>query len=140
MFAFRTQFDDIPSVDLECKDPSLTKQCFKDDCDVNQILEFHMQGGDLPPDPGIFMDCCDAPSFLQAQNMVLNARYAFDSLDAKIRARFDNSPEKLLSFLDDASNVDEAVRLGILEYAAVSPEANSVGSKPTESQPTSSPT
>ncbi len=34
-------------------------------------------------------------------------------MDAKIRARFHNSPQEFLEFFADPANADEAVRLGL---------------------------
>ena len=38
----------------------------------------------------------------------------FDSLPSSLRERFSNDPSRLLAFVDDESNFDEAVKLGLL--------------------------
>ena len=56
--------------------------------------------------------------FQTAQDIILRANEQFASLPSKVRARFDNDPAKLLEFVSNKDNLDEAVRLGI----ALAPE------------------
>lgn len=101
---------------LKCEDVSLAQQNAKDECDINIILQ-KMANGIMPdatartPQFGDFTTT--ANDYHNALNMVIAAQESFDSLPANIRARFDNDPEKLLAFVQDEKNLDEAVKLGL---------------------------
>ena len=40
---------------------------------------------------------------------------SFEKLDVNVRKRFENNPQKLLDFLKDDDNRDEAIKLGLVE-------------------------
>lgn len=108
-----------------CESEGVTKQEFKEECDINNIMSRYVQYG-VPPDPakGVasYGDFSSVGDFLDAQNRVLEARAAFESLPSAVRDRFNNDPARLIEFLHDEANTDEAVRLGL----AVRPEPLSV--------------
>lgn len=75
--------------------------------------------------------------YQDALNQVMAAEEAFDALPAKLRARFDNEPAKLLSFCEDSVNRDEMIQLGLIEPSKdpkgsgeAVPEAKVDGDKP----------
>ncbi|AXH77479.1 MAG: internal scaffolding protein [Microviridae sp.] len=73
---------------------------------------------------GAFMDCLTAPdSYLDAQNRVLRASEAFQSLPSAVRARFQGSVPALLEFISDPANTEEAIFLGLCEKPASQPPA-----------------
>lgn len=101
--------------DLECKDPSLTQQQFKDDVDINVLLERFQVTGQLPsgvrlPTYGDFSGVSD---FSSAMSAVVQAQDSFMQLPASIRSRFGNSPQAFLEFCSDPSNKDEIIKLGL---------------------------
>lgn len=117
---FRTAYDFMFGArgDIDFGDePSLTIQSAKDECDINLIIERANRGmapafiNERIPQFGDFSDVADYQS---AFNQVLAAQDQFAELPSKIRARFGNDPAQLLSFLSDASNRDEAIRLGLI--------------------------
>lgn len=92
-----------------------TRQAHRDECDVNNIVKRLEQTGFLPEGrgPGAFGDFTG----LEFQDMLTRvnaAQAAFDSLPAAIRTRFGNDPGELLDFMDDPSNREEAVKLGLV--------------------------
>lgn len=96
-------------------EPSLTDQQWAKDCDVNHILaQFTKTGRSIPPLTGQYADLSTAPEYMEALNTIINAESAFNSLPARTRARFDNDPAQLLSFLEDPSNRDEAIQLNLI--------------------------
>lgn len=102
---------------LICKDPSLTHQCFKDDCDVNNIMARWVKDGlvaHVNQYQGRYEDVSSAEDYHTSLTRVIAAQDAFDSLPATIRARFENDPGKFLDFVGDPSNVDEMDKLGLL--------------------------
>lgn len=101
--------------------PSLTKQAFKDECDINKIVERHAANGTLDEflgdaqasRPGTGIDLYDYPNFDEAMNAVAMANSLFQELPANIRERFGNNPAKLVEFMQDSKNADEAIKLGL---------------------------
>ena len=68
--------------------------------------------------------------YQDAYNMVVKAEEAFMTLPAAVRARFANDPAGIFAFLQDPSNRDEAVQLGLIA-ASVEPVVPKVDN-PTE--------
>ena len=112
--------DEAAFVSLE---PSLTQQQFKDESDINNLVDRFLRTGEVPPVDAraMYGDFIHAPdSYQEALNLVLDAQDGFNSLSSSIRQRFNNDPAELLSFLQDDSNLDEAVKLGLVVKKAVS--------------------
>lgn len=96
--------------------PTKTQQQFADQCDVNKIIERHDRTGELTwvnKNPGVFGDFSEITDYQESLNTVIQAESTFMSLDAKLRARFENDPAQLLDFMHDPRNYDEGVKLGI---------------------------
>lgn len=108
---------------LFCKDPSLAQQQFKDDGDVNSIMQKFLRTNDMSlfqqgnPQYGDFTGVNDLQTAL---NIVIAAEEAFTALPARIRNRFDNDPVQFANFLNDKKNFDEAKELGLLREDAKS--------------------
>lgn len=104
---------------------SLTKQSFRDECDVNNIMARFEATGNIShlamgtPRYGDFSDCLDYQTSL---NRLQEAQESFMALPAPLRARFQNDPGRLLDFLNDPQNRSEAVSLGLIDS---SPEVSS---------------
>lgn len=103
---------------------SLTKQEFKDECDINIIMGRYATS---PPRPWAsppmlrYGDFADAPDFLGAQLLVKRAEEQFMTLDGKVRERFGNDPARFLAFVHDPKNLAEARALGLLKAEAAPP-------------------
>lgn len=110
---------------LACLDKSLAQQQFKEDSDINTIVERFGLTGELPKDVAVpqYGDFLDATDYQSSLNVVIEAQEAFGKMPANVRARFANDPQKFLEFCADASNRDEAKKLGILQPDAVKPDA-----------------
>lgn len=113
-------YDTIAASDesaLDCKDPSLAQQQFRDECDINEIMRRFGQTGILPDQPlsPKYGDFTGVSDYKTALDRVIAADEEFMSLPAELRARFDNDAANLIQFLDDESNRDEAVKLGLVE-------------------------
>lgn len=120
---------------------SLTKQSFKDDCDINNIVARNADGHAIThlnrgePQYGDFTNATD---YLAARTQVMAAQADFDALPSNVRERMDNDPANLLAFMSDESNSEEAVELGLLPKPE--PQASSVPTPlPPKPEPTSAP-
>jgi phage internal scaffolding protein len=116
--------------------PSRTQQQFRDECDINHILERFNITGQLPvaglqPEYGDFSGITDYQSAL---NAVMAAQDSFLELPARIRARFDNDPALFVDFASDEANRDELKAMGLLRQEAVKTAVSSP-SEPVSGEP-----
>lgn len=122
---FRTKYSRPKSKSITF-DPSksLTIGSAKDECDINLILDTYKKTGKLPntvvgqsfmarnPMYGDFSGITDYTSIRYKLD---EAERQFMELPAHIRKRFDNDPQKLVAFLSDERNREEAEELGLIE-------------------------
>ena len=101
---------------------SRAKQSFRKEADINCIMSKYAKSG-LLTDPMCvstrmpqFGDFSAVYDFQSMQNRVIEVRNYFESLPADVRKRFDNDPQKLMEFMADDKNKDEALRLGLLSH------------------------
>lgn len=103
---------------LHCKDETLTDQSFKDESDINTIID-RFGIGEHPVTAQQWVTDVDiteaATDYQSVLNQMVEAAAQFNSLPAKIRSRFDNDPHLFVEFVSDAANVDEMIRLGLAE-------------------------
>jgi phage internal scaffolding protein len=104
---------------LACEEPSLAQQHYKEECDINTILEkFNITGmmpeNTLSPRYGDFTGIGD---YHTAMNRVIAVQDEFEALPAQIRARFNNDPAQLIEFLENSDNRPEAEELGLVDKA-----------------------
>lgn len=81
---------------LYCADPSLTKQEFKEETDINFLLERFMQTKELPPVvlPEHFMDNTQQPTYFEMQTKLAAANSLFYQQPASVRSEFLNDPAR----------------------------------------------
>jgi phage internal scaffolding protein len=105
---------------LACEEPSLAQQHFKEECDINTILQKFNITGLLPQSPlsPRYGDFSGIGDYHTALNRVIAAQDEFEALPAQIRARFDNDPANLIEFLGNEKNRSEAEELGLVDKAA----------------------
>lgn len=97
-------------------EPSMTQQQFKDDCDVNVIMEKFLKTGTithLRREPGAYLNLLEMPDYQESLQTVINAQNSFMELDADVRLRFENDPGKFLEWLGDPSKEQEHVAMGL---------------------------
>ncbi|AXL14761.1 internal scaffolding protein [Microviridae sp.] len=100
---------------------SITKQSFKDECDINKIMAKFQKTGAMThfakhaPQYGDATPC----EYQDALNVVANANTMFEELPATIRDKFENDPKQFLDFVQDEKNADEMVELGLKSAPAV---------------------
>jgi phage internal scaffolding protein len=102
---------------LLCEDASLAQQHMKDECDINVLVERFGVTGQIPQTPvspqyGDFSGVTDYHSALNKINATMDD---FMALPAQLRVRFDHDPVKLLEFLENDVNRDEAIQLGLID-------------------------
>lgn len=100
------------------EDPSLTDQSQAKEADINEIIRKFERTGQithLAKNRGIYADLSMLTDLQTAMEEVKFAEEAFMTIPADIRAKFDNDPTKLISFLANPANDDEAIKLGFKE-------------------------
>lgn len=95
-----------------CKEASKTQQKFKDQCDINRVLDRAKHGASLSHLAnhggryGDFSDW-DENTFENMRNSLADALTIFNDLPAALRSEeFDNNPGKFFSFVNDPDNAD----------------------------------
>lgn len=96
-------------------EPTLTKQSFAQECDINHMVACWVNNGAMPrlntaraayPDFSEYMD------LKEASDLLSEFHDAFDSLPSDVRQRFGNDPHNMTDFLSDPNNLEEAVKMG----------------------------
>lgn len=73
--------------------------------------------------PSLYSDIPLASDYKEALDVISRGEMSFQSLPSGLRNRFENDPYKLLEFLNDNSNRDEAISLGLISKPAATDEA-----------------
>lgn len=97
-------------------DESVVQQQFAEEVDINTIVRRFGLTGELPnginmPVSGDFTGVTD---FHTAMNLIRQSEAAFAELPGEVREKFGNDPARVISFLDDEKNREEAIRLGLV--------------------------
>lgn len=96
--------------------PSVAKQEFATECDINNIMKrFERDGIEIHVNryQGAYGDFTGAVDFHTAMNQVITSQDMFMSLPAEIRERFGNDPGAFLDFVTDPVNEDELIEMGL---------------------------
>jgi len=94
----------------------VTEQNHKKECDVNEIIRKYDKTGlisHVSRFEARFGDLTGV-DFKVAMDLITGAQSSFNALPAEIRKRFENNPEKLLSFMESPENRSEAIKLGLI--------------------------
>lgn len=101
---------------------SRTKQSFKAESDVNNIMKRYIKTGILV-DPSLigtsrkpmYGDFSGGDDFRSVQDRLVKARSVFSFLPASVRAEFGNDPAVMLDFVARPENGERALALGLLD-------------------------
>lgn len=110
---------------------SRTVQAPAAEIDINRLVARAKAGEDLSSfvRVGQYMDMTQVPTDLRsALAIVQRAQDLFMSLDANVRERFGNDPAKMVDFLNDDKNRDEAEKLGLVKAKEVDPHLDELKS------------
>lgn len=101
-----------PAIFLDCSDlPSLTRQEFAEECDINTLMAKYEKTGIVPANMNTatpqFLDVSDIPDLRQSMDILNNATAAFMSLPAIVRRDFDNDAMRFVEFAQDPKNIEK---------------------------------
>lgn len=97
-------------------EPSLAKQSFKNECDINNIMRKFEKDGlmdHLNTHKGEYGDFIGYQDYQTSINRVLEAQEAFLTIPAKVRYQFKNNPAEFLEFAQNPENFDQMVEMGL---------------------------
>jgi len=104
--------------------PSRTVQSEAETVNINSIVARARAGGSVPSlssrEPR-YLDVSDVGDYREALHRVRAAQEAFMELPAMVRARFENDPGRMVSFLSDPTNRPEAEKLGLVKPVTPAP-------------------
>lgn len=109
---------DSPRAVVHTGSESKVQQHQADDCDMKTIISRFLKTGEIThisPQKMQFLDATSASSYDQSLQLVLDAQDTFHELPSHLRSRFENDPRQFLNFMDDPTNLDEAVELGLVQ-------------------------
>lgn len=110
-----------------------TKQSFKDDADINTIVNRHKKlqiplpvRADL-----VFADFSAVPDLQAAFDFVSRAAESFYELPSNVREEFKNDPRRMISFLEktDEASLERSYELGFRERPKATPTPQPAGAK-----------
>lgn len=104
-------------VQFKTEGETMTKQSFKDECDINNILKKYNRTQLLThvnKIQGSYGDFSGVQDYQTSLNQVIHAQDAFNGLPSDLRKRFLNDPINFIEFVNDPSNYAEAAKLGLL--------------------------
>lgn len=103
-------------VATENNEPSKTDQSFAEECDVNNIMQKYIKTGEIHHvnrKAGVYADLSDIKDLTHAYEIIGFAQQAFSGLPSELRDKFLNNPQNLINYLNDPSNDEEAISLGL---------------------------
>jgi len=114
----RKRFDEYKSKDYakESKGESMTQQQFKEECDVNNILAKYRKTQMLThinKHEGKFGDFSNVDDYHTSLEKLNMAQSNFELLPSELREKFGNDPGKLIEYLQDSKNDEEAIKYGL---------------------------
>lgn len=98
-----------------------TKQSFKAECDINNIMARFLKTGVLEftqKNQPRYGDVTGL-EYQSAINLVAGAKSMFNQLPAQLRDRFENEPAKFYDFVQNPRNREECEEMGLLAPKAV---------------------
>lgn len=114
---FRHRYGHYPRLQVTFTGPGRTKQSFKDECDINNLMAKYLKTGHMDHVNQALprFECVSEHDFQSAQNLIADAHSMFENIPSAIRSRFENNPGKLLDWVHDPRNAQEAHSLGFLD-------------------------
>lgn len=112
--------DDSIRVKTIVEGDSMTEQSHRDAVNINTIVA-RARKGILPAVTGNIPNYGDFSSglnFHEAQDRIADAKSDFMMLPVEIRKRFENDPAKMIDFVLNEDNKEEAIELGLLPQPA----------------------
>lgn len=96
--------------------PSMTRQEFVAECDINILMAHYEKNAILPPqnrkEPQYF-DASEVPDFRDSLDMAREAHEAFMRVPAQLRKELDNDVYKFVEYCQDPQNIEVLRKYGL---------------------------
>lgn len=122
---FKTIFDTYYEKEgIKFKEPSMTVQSEKDNCDINVIMNRYATCGTPLPfrsdgvEP-VYADVSELGDYMENFQKCKQAEEMFYNLPSSLRKELDNNPANLLSFVQDEKNRERCYEYGLLNKPSV---------------------
>ena len=102
--------------DFDYFEPSLTRQEFAEECDINTIMARYEASGVISHvnrATPMYLDTTNYPDLQGAMDQFREASLAFNALPAAVRREFDNDPQLFVDFASDPANVQRMREWGL---------------------------
>lgn len=96
--------------------PSLTRQEFAEECDINTLMARYEKSGVIShvnKATPRYMDVAELPDLRGYLDIMREASLSFASLPAKVRKEFDNDPQKFVDFAQTPENLEKMREWGL---------------------------
>lgn len=117
---FKTIFDTYAEKQgIIFKEPTMTVQSEKDNCDINVIMNRYATCGTPLPyrtdgvQP-VYADVSELGDYMENYQRCKQAEEMFNSLPSALRKELDNNPANLLPFIQDEKNKERCYEYGLL--------------------------
>lgn len=101
---------------IETPGPSMTREEFAAECDINTIMKkYAVTGvvGHVNPVQPRFIDAVGVPDLMTALNTMSDAQQAFMQLPAVVRREFDNDAMEFVKFASESENLPKLRQWGL---------------------------
>lgn len=125
---FRSAYSPRVRVALSFAPQGRTKQSFKAECDINNLMSRYLKTGVLDfvnKHAPQYQDVTGL-DYQEAMDIVAHGNSMFNELPSKLRAEFDNDPALFLDFVSDPENAPEMAEMGLLTPEATLRHKNAV--------------
>lgn len=96
--------------------PSMTRQEFAPECDINTLMERYEKSGVIShvnrAQP-VYMDMTVLPDLREGLDLMREATNAFLALPAKVRREFDNDPVQFVEYAQNTENIERMREWGL---------------------------
>ena len=141
---FKTIFDTYKEKEgIIFKEPTMTVQSEKDNCDINIIMNRYATCGTPLPvrSDGVepmFADVSDLGDYMENFNRCKQAEEMFNALPSSLRKELDNNPANLVPFIQDKNNLERCYEYGLINKPIVEAPKAPVVVNPNPANPVSS--
>lgn len=120
-------------VQFKCEGKSRTEQSHRERVNINTIMRKAHATGFIPSGNKLanYGDFTNVTDFQDAQNRIADAYADFLALPSAVRNKFDNDPGKLITFISDENNLQQAIEMGILPKPPKPPKIEQPATGPT---------
>lgn len=118
--------------------PSMTKQSFKDECDINRILNQFQRTGivnHITQRQPQYLDLPSNVDYQSSMNTIIQAQQIFADLPALVRDHFQNDPARFLRAFSDEKQHDKLREFGFLREKVASQHPTALSAAGTQAAP-----